>query len=143
APSLVSWRGRFLLYYSATPRGVSGRCIAVAFTDRLPGPWTDGGPLVCGVDPIDPSTTTDPSGQTLMLVWAAPGGMFVQPLRSDGLALVGSPTTVMRVDQPWENGLAENPAMLHRDGSYYLIYSGGFCCGLGCSYAVGAARSQS
>jgi xylan 1,4-beta-xylosidase len=141
APSLVGWRGHFLLYYSATPRGASGRCIAVAVADRIAGPWADRGPLVCGDNPIDPTTTTDPSGQQLLLVWAAPGGMFVQPLTAEGTGLAGSPTNVMKVDQPWEKGVAENPSMVRHNGFYELIYSGGVCCGFTCAYGVGVARA--
>ncbi|MDX6669604.1 MAG: hypothetical protein QOK04_2984, partial [Solirubrobacteraceae bacterium] len=141
APSLVSWKGRFLAYYSATPRGAAGRCIAVAVADRVTGPWADRGPLVCGANPIDPTTTTDPSGQQLLLVWAAPGGMFVQPLSADGTGLVGAPTNVMKVDQPWERGVAENPTMVRHNGFYELLYSGGICCGFSCAYGVGVARA--
>jgi hypothetical protein len=37
----------------------------------------------------------------------------------------------------------EAPALLRRDGLFYLIYSGAGCCGPRCTYETGAARSAS
>lgn len=136
APSLVSWRGRFLIYYSATPRSGRGRCIGVAVADRLPGPWTDNGALLCGGTAIDPTTTTDPSGQRLLLVWAAPGGIFAQQLNDDGTAVTGPATNVL-------GGGIENPTMIRHNGFYELLYSAGGCCGFDCRYSVEVARSRS
>jgi beta-xylosidase len=136
APSLVSWRGRFLIYYSATPRSGQRRCIGVAVADRLPGPWTDNGTLLCGENAIDPTTTTDPSGQRLLLLWAAPGGIFAQQLNDDGTAVTGAATNVL-------GGGIENPTVIRRGGFYVLLYSAGGCCGFDCRYSVEVARSLS
>ena len=53
------------------------------------------------------------------------------------------PHELFRGDEPWERGLVEAPALLRRDGMFYLLYSAGRCCGLSCNYVTGVARSRS
>jgi xylan 1,4-beta-xylosidase len=149
APELVRRDGRALAYYAA--RGRSGkRCVAVASSDRLRGPYRDEGPLVCsGVGEIDPLPVTDEHGAQ-WLVWKQDGNsrgrptpILAAPLAPGGLALAGVPRELFRADAPWERGLVEAPALLRRDGMFYLLYSAGGCCGLRCNYVTGVARSRS
>ncbi len=56
---------------------------------------------------------------------------------------------MMRNDQPWEKhptlpfgDLVEGPSIVRRGGWFYMFYSGNFCCGRECAYAVGVARSR-
>ena len=135
APELVRRDGRVLAYYAA--RGRSGRrCVAVASSARLRGPYRDEGPLVCsGVGDIDPLPVTDEHGAH-WLVWKKDGNsrgrptpILAAPLAPGGLALAGVPRELFRADAPWERGLVEAPALLRRDGMFYLLYSAGRCCG--------------
>jgi xylan 1,4-beta-xylosidase len=148
APELVRRNGRVLAYYAA--RGRSGRrCVAVASSARLRGPYRDQGPLVCsGLGEIDPLPVTDEHGAD-WLVWKRDGNsrgrptpILAAPLAPGGLALAGMPHELFRADAPWERGLVEAPALLRRDGMFYLLYSAGRCCGLRCNYVTGVARSR-
>jgi hypothetical protein len=49
---------------------------------------------------------------------------------------------LFRNDAHWEGGVIEGPFVLRRDGWFYLFYSGNGCCGRGCNYALGVARSR-
>jgi xylan 1,4-beta-xylosidase len=138
-----------LAYYAALGRS-GKRCVAVASASRLRGPYRDEGPLVCsGVGEIDPLPVTDEHGAD-WLVWKQDGNsrgrptpILAAPLAPGGLALAGMPHELFRADAPWERGLVEAPALLRRDGMFYLLYSAGGCCGLTCNYVTGAARSRS
>jgi xylan 1,4-beta-xylosidase len=149
APELVRRDGGVLAYYAA--QGRSGRrCVAVASSARLRGPYRDEGPLLCsGVGEIDPLPVTDEHGAH-WLVWKQDGNsrgratpILAAPLAPGGLALAGVPHELFRADAPWERGLVEAPALLRRDGMFYLVYSAGRCCGLSCNYVTGVARSRS
>lgn len=64
-----------------------------------------------------------------------------QALAADGLSLVGTPTTLITNDQPWEGAVVEGPWVYAHGGSYYLFYSGASYANA--SYAVGVARASS
>jgi xylan 1,4-beta-xylosidase len=148
APELVRRDGRVLAYYAALGRS-GKRCVAVASSPRVRGPYRDEGPLVCsGVGEIDPLPVTDEHGAD-WLVWKQDGNsrgrptpILAAPLAPGGLALAGVPHELFRADAPWERGLVEAPALLRRDGMFYLVYSAGRCCGLPCHYVTGVARSR-
>jgi xylan 1,4-beta-xylosidase len=149
APELVRRDGLVLAYYAARDRS-GRRCLAVASSARLRGPYRDEGPLLCsGVGEIDPLPVTDEHGVN-WLVWKQDGNsrgrptpILAAPLAPGGLALAGFPRELFRADAPWERGLVEAPALLRRDGMFYLLYSAGRCCGLRCNYVTGVARSRS
>jgi xylan 1,4-beta-xylosidase len=50
---------------------------------------------------------------------------------------------LIRNDVGWEGGVVEGPFILRRGDWFYLFYSGNGCCGNGCTYALGVARSHS
>ena len=149
APELVRRDGRVLAYYAALSRS-GKRCVAVASSERLRGPYRDEGPLLCSeVGEIDPLPVTDEHGAD-WLVWKQDGNssgqptpILAAPLAPGGLALAGVPHELFHADQPWEHGLVEAPALLRHDGMFYLVYSAGGCCGLHCNYVTGVARSRS
>jgi beta-xylosidase len=155
APELAQDRGRFFAYYVARKRG-GPLCVAVATAARPQGPYTDRGPLVCQeVGSIDPFPATDEQGRRF-LFWkedsnsvSKPTVIWAQRLSADGTRLVGERREVMRNDQPWEKhptlpfgDLVEGPSIVRRGGWFYMFYSGNFCCGRECAYAVGVARSR-
>ena len=149
APELVLRSGRALVYYAAL--GHDGRrCVAVASSERVSGPYRDEGPLLCSrIGEIDPLPVTDEHGAE-WLIWKQDGNSRGQPtpiraapLAPGGLALAGVPRELFRADAPWERGLVEGPALLEHDGMFYLLYSAGHCCGRHCNYVTGVARSRS
>src|ERR1043166_4396862 len=155
APEISQYRGRFFVYYVGRKQG-GPRCVAVATAPRPQGPYTDHGPLVCQeVGSIDPFPTTDENGQRYLL-WKEDGNsvsrptpIWAQPLSEDGTRLVGERRELIHNDQPWEKhptlpfgNLVEGPSVVRRGGWFYLFYSGNFCCGRECEYALGVARSR-
>ncbi len=149
APELHKVGDRYVCYYTA--RDASGRlCIGAASAPAPTGPYTDlGGPLVRNdhVGMIDPTFFEDSDG-TRYLYWKSDGNdvgepsrIWVQKLAPDGLSLQGEPVALLQNDQPWESTCVEGPAVVKRDGYYYLFYSGNMFNNPG--YSVGVARSTS
>jgi xylan 1,4-beta-xylosidase len=155
APEISQYRGRFYIYYAARKKSGS-LCVAVA-TARVPqGPYTDHGPLVCQeVGSIDGFPVTDERGRRYLL-WKEDGNsvskptpIWAQALSADGTRLTGERREILRNDQPWEKhaslpygDLIEGPAIVRRNGWFYMFYSGNFCCARECNYMVGVARSR-
>jgi GH43 family beta-xylosidase len=149
APELERRRGRVLAYYAARARD-GRRCIAVASSTRMRGPFRDHGPLACSrTGEIDPLPVKDENGAD-WLVWKRDGNsrgrptpILAAPLAPGGLALAGPARELFRADAAWERGLVEAPALFRRHGLFYIVYSAGRCCGLRCNYTTGVARSGS
>lgn len=155
APEIAYDRGRFFIYYSARKKG-GPLCVAVATSNRPQGPYTDHGPLICQeVGSIDGFPVTDENGRRYLL-WKEDGNsvskptpIWAQPLSADGTKLVGERKELFHNDQPWEKhatlpygDLVEGPAVIRRNGYFYIFYSGNFCCARECNYMVGVARSR-
>jgi beta-xylosidase len=148
APEMVRWGNRFLVYYAA--RHKKGRfCIAVAWSYRPTGPYRDEGPIACPeLGAIDPLPVVDESGRP-NLVWKEDGNyrglptpIMAAPLTRDGFALAAPGRELFRNDSAWEGGIVEAPTITRHDGRFYMLYSAGSCCGPGCNYATGVARSE-
>jgi beta-xylosidase len=124
--------------------------VAVATADQPGGPYTDHGPIIAQEDgSIDPAPVVETNGQRY-LVWKEDGNsrgrttpIWLQRLSDDGTKLAGEPHELIHNDAPWEGAVTEGPYILRRNDWYYLFYSGSACCGNGCSYALGVARSRS
>lgn len=145
APELAYDHQRFVAFYSATRIG-GGPCIGVATASYAQGPWRDRGRAVCPPGgAIDPFFFRDEQGRRWLAYKARgpEGGIRVQRLDWAGLRAIGRATLAIRPDQAWEQGVTEGPAILFRDGMYYLFYAGGHCCRPPCSYAEGVARAPS
>ncbi|MEZ0228449.1 MAG: glycoside hydrolase family 43 protein [Planctomycetota bacterium] len=149
APELHKVGSQYVCYYTA--RDASGRlCISSASAPSPTGPFTDiGHPLIRNehVGSIDPAYFEDADG-TRYLYWKSDGNdvgepsrIWVQKLGPDGLSLTGEPTALIQNDQPWETSCVEGPAVVKKDGYYYLFYSGNMFDNPG--YSVGVARSTS
>ncbi|HZH91959.1 MAG TPA: family 43 glycosylhydrolase [Pyrinomonadaceae bacterium] len=155
APEIAEDRGRFYIYYTAKKKD-GPLCVAVATARRPQGPYTDHGPLVCQeVGSIDGFHIRDENGQRYLL-WkedgnsrSVPTPIWAQPLSPDGTRLIGEKQELIRNDQAWEKhaslpygDLVEGPALVRRDGWFYMFYSGNFCCARECNYQIGVARSR-
>ncbi|MGI8945881.1 MAG: glycoside hydrolase family 43 protein [Thermoleophilaceae bacterium] len=152
APELTRLGSGYAVYYSARPRRRPGSsyCLGVATARTASGPYRDRGrPLRCSRQgSIDPFAVRDERGR-LNLLWKEDGNAFGRPtpilaqrLSRDGRRLRGSPHRLIRNGAPWERRVVEAPAVIRRDGWFYLFYSGNLCCTKRCRYAVGVARSR-
>jgi xylan 1,4-beta-xylosidase len=148
APEISEYKGRYAVYYVARERG-GPLAVAVATADQPGGPYVDHGPLVAQPDgSIDPAPATDENGARY-LIWKEDGNsrgqptpIWAQPLNAEGTQLTGERHELIRNDSDWEGSLVEGPFILRRNGWLYLFYSGNGCCGPGCHYALGVARSR-
>jgi xylan 1,4-beta-xylosidase len=151
APELTQDNGRFFVFYTAKKKE-GPLCVAVATASQVQGPYTDHGPLVCQeLGSIDGVMIRDESDR-LYLVWKEDGNskglptpFWAQPLSvtDTSIQLTGERKAIMLNDVPWEGQLIEGPFLLKRDGWFYMFYAGAGCCGKGCNYGVGVARSRS
>ncbi|MCA1849544.1 MAG: family 43 glycosylhydrolase, partial [Acidobacteria bacterium] len=156
APEISQYRGRFYVYYVARKKDKGPLCVAVATAGRPQGPYTDHGPLVCQeVGSIDGFPVTDENGRRYLL-WKEDGNsvskptpIWAQRLSADGTRLVGQRREILRNTEAWERhasrpygDLIEGPAVVRRNGWFYIFYSGNFCCARECNYMVGVARSR-
>ena len=149
APEISEFHGKFFVYFVA--RAQNGRLsVSVATSDRPGGPYTSQNPIVAqDVGSIDPAPVVDTNG-VRYLIWKEDGNsqnkptpIWLQRLNDDGTQLIDEPHELIRNDKEWEGAVVEGPFILHRGGWYYLFYSGAGCCGTGCNYALGVARSHS
>jgi beta-xylosidase len=149
APEISEFKGKFFVYFVARQR--DGRlAVSVATADKPEGPYTAHEPLVAQPDgSIDPAPVVDTNG-VRYLVWKEDGNsrnkptpIWLQRLSDDGTKLIEQPRELIRNDARWEGNLVEGPFILRRNGWFYLFYSANGCCGEGCTYALGVARSRS
>jgi len=151
APHVVHDRalGRYFMYYSAEPDQGEGKCLAVATADVPEGPFADAGqPLLCGkrFEQIDPMAFDDPATGKHLLYWgSASKPIKVQELAPDRMRFApgSAPRDLVFPDANREYGsLIEGAWVIHRDGSYYLFFSGDRCCVTTARYALMVARAR-
>jgi hypothetical protein len=137
APSVIAVGGSWLLFYAAVDSAVGVRCIGVATSDTVLGPYQDAnpGPLTCQAElggDLDPDAFWGANGQ-LYLAWKSNDGSSTQPASlwdapvrpsPGGVTVAGSPVRLLTQDQGWETTV-ENPAMMPLGGGYLLLFSGG------------------
>jgi xylan 1,4-beta-xylosidase len=149
APEIWQENGRIYIFYTARRKG-GPLCIAVATADKPTGPYTDHGPLECQeVGSIDAFPIRDENGK-LFVVWkedsnsvGKPTAIWAQEFDNKNWKLVGRRQEILRNDpNSWEGGLIEGSYIIRRNGWFYHFYSANFCCGRGCNYAMGVARSR-
>jgi beta-xylosidase len=150
APAVLRRGASYVLYYSAADTLSGFQCISRATSAMPQGPYVDDstGPFVCDrrlCGAIDPSPFVDEGGRAYLL-WKSDENstqcrgesrIWSQLLADDGLAVTGTPTQLLAMDQAWERPLIEAPAMvLHRD-RYFLFYSANWY--ESADYAIGYA----
>jgi xylan 1,4-beta-xylosidase len=148
APEIYFEHGRCYIYYTARKKG-GPLCVAVASADRPEGPYTDHGPLVGQeAGSIDGFAMPDEHGD-LYLIWKEDGNschqdtpIWAQRLNDERTALVGEATELFDNDARWEGCLVEGSALVRHNDWFYMFYAGNGCCGKGCTYATGVARSR-
>ena len=148
APEITYDNGKVYLYYAAHKKG-GNLCIAVASADRPEGPYTDHGPLMCEtVGSIDAFPMRDEKGK-LYMIWKEDGNSVNKPtsiwameMNEERTKLLGEKKELFRNDAGWEGNLVEGVSMVKNGDYYYAFYAGAGCCGAGCTYATGIARSK-
>ncbi|MET4075784.1 family 43 glycosylhydrolase [Hymenobacter sp. UYCo722] len=148
APEFYYEHGRTYLYYTARQKG-GVLCVAVASADHPAGPYLDHGPLVGQeAGSIDGFAMPDENDE-LYLIWKEDGNscqqdtpIWAQRLNGARTALIGEATELFGNDARWEGPLVEGSALVRHDGWFYMFYAGNSCCGKGCNYATGVARSR-
>jgi len=144
APELTVARGRLLVVYAGLKRNGQW-CIGAATAARAAGPWHDRGPVLCRPGgAIDPAVVTGEDGRSYLVYKAkgVGGALYARPLDLDTLRTRG-PATKLLEPERGERGVTEAPALLRRDGWWYLLFSSGNCCGPPCTYVERVARSRS
>ena len=149
APEIAEHEGRYYIYYVGRKKG-GPLAVGVATADKPQGPYTDHGFMVAQpAGSIDAVPFDDENGDRY-LIWKEDGNsrkeptiIWAQKLTPDGTKLMGAMKELIRNDAPWEGAVVEGPFIVRRDKWFYLFYSGSGCCGAGCNYALGVARSRS
>lgn len=149
APEIAEHKGRYYIYYVGRKKG-GPLAVAVATADKPQGPYMDHGVLVAQPPgSIDPVPFDHENGQRY-LIWKEDGNsrklptvIWAQKLNPDGTKLISEMQELIRNDASWEGAVVEGPFVVKHNNWFYLFYSGGGCCGAGCSYALGVARSRS
>lgn len=155
APEPEYMGGRYYLYFTVTdvadahsPEAgcANDSAIGVAVADSPAGPWVPAAaPVVAprragpGCDfhwTFDPKVVED-GGRKWIYYGSYGGGVFVQPLRADGLAAAGTPRKVGAA------GRYEGAEVVRHGGWWYLFASTTDCCnGPLTGYAVYAGRAR-
>ena len=143
--------GGYAAYFTAWDAAADQQVVGVAVSAAPEGPFISSPlPLITQPDEggaIDASCFLDPSGERY-LVWKNDGNsrgrdtwLWIQKLTADGLHLAGTPTKMIKQDQPWEGNLVEAPTLWKHGAKYYLFYSANAF--VDCRYAVGYAVADS
>jgi len=149
APEMTYENGKVYVYYSAHKKG-GNLCVGIASADKPQGPYKDHGPIICQeVGSIDAFPMRDEKGK-LYMVWkedansvGKPTPIWIQELNEARTALVGPKKELFRNNAPWEGNLVEGVSMIKHGDYFYAFYAAAGCCGSGCSYNTGVARSKS
>lgn len=150
APEL-SWdeqQQKLYVYYTSRAKSDEKITIAVAYADGPEGPFTDLGPLTFNnCETIDAFEVRDETGK-LFLIWkevyfpGKPSCIYAQAISEDRQTVSGEKYELIRNDAAWEEEITEGPTVFRRDEYFYLMYSAGNCCDIGCNYKIGVARAK-
>jgi xylan 1,4-beta-xylosidase len=148
APEITYENGKVYVFYSAHKKG-GNLCLSVASASKPEGPYKDHGPLMCeAAGSIDAFSIRDENGK-LYIIWKEDGNSVKKPtpiwaaeLNEQRTAIVGEKKELFRNDVAWEQNLVEGVSMIRHGEYFYAFYAGAGCCGRGCTYATGIARSK-
>lgn len=145
APEYYKIGDTYYLYYTARRKSDNRSFIGVATSPYPDHGFTDHGIIIeHGREAID-AFVFDDGGQRYITFKAfglddRPIELLGARLSADGLKTEGEFFTLLKDTS--RTGM-EGQSILKMNHYYYLFYSGGNCCGQGCSYFVNVARSAS
>jgi beta-xylosidase len=133
-PSVIRWRGRYLLFYNALDRASQNHCLAVASAAAPQGPFRPRKRLMCARNGyrgfIDPAPLA--VGRRLLLFFSADGprhhSLGAVTLTAGGLKATGPVHHLVGVSDRWRtlnSRTVEGPWPMRRNGTVYLFYSTG------------------
>lgn len=138
APDVARIGDGWVLFYTArlAEHLPDTQCIGAATAATPEGPYVpEPDPIVCQLDrggSIDPRSFRDGDGRW-WLHWKSDDNREVdgtststihaQALDATGTSLVGEPTPILEVTQPWEGRIVEAPHMIEADDRLWLFYS--------------------
>lgn len=146
APEYYKIKNTYYVYYAARRKSDHIECIGVATSKYPDHGFTDHGVIIeFGKEAIDPFIYND-NGQLYITFKAygldnRPIELVAKKLTSDGLK-VQSDDVISLLKDDNRKGM-EGQCFLKHGKYYYLFYSAGDCCGVGCSYHVKVARATS
>lgn len=155
APEVYAYDGRYVMLYTARWAENQSLRVGIAFADEPQGPYTD--PLErplfdFGYAAIDATLIVDDAGVPYLIYSRDCSENVVEDrheshlygveLAKDLLSTVGEPVALTAPDAQWETQSGdyrwnEGPAVVRRDGRYYLYYSANYFAGK--EYSVGVA----
>lgn len=145
APEYYKIGSTYYMYYTARRKSDNACYIGVATSTYPNKDFRDHGVVLAhGKEAIDAFIFRDKG--KLYLTFKAyglenrPVELLACELSADGLNVIGKPFTLLRDDA--RKGM-EGQSIIKRGEYYYIFYSAGNCCGDGCSYEIGVARSKS
>lgn len=147
APEISYENGKVYVYYSAHKKD-GNLCVGIASADKPEGPYKDHGPLICEeAGSIDAFPMRDEKGK-LHIIWKEDGNsvgkptpIWIQELNEERTAVLGEKKLMFSNDAPWEGKLVEGVSMMRHGKYIYAFYAAAGCCGSGCDYQSGIARS--
>jgi xylan 1,4-beta-xylosidase len=148
APEITYENGKVYVFYAAHKKN-GNLCLGVASASKPEGPYKDHGPLMCeAAGSIDAFSIRDEKGK-LYIIWKEDGNSVKKPtpiwaaeLNEQRTAIVSEKKELFRNDVTWEQNLVEGVSMIRHGDYFYAFYAGAGCCGRGCTYATGVARSK-
>ncbi|HJE51788.1 MAG TPA: arabinan endo-1,5-alpha-L-arabinosidase [Tessaracoccus flavescens] len=154
APEVIEYDGTWYLYYSVSTFGSNTSAIGLMTNDELSADdpsagWVDQGEVISSdgskdYNTIDPAVLVDESGQGWMAFGSFWGGIQLVALDfPSGKVSEGSEPVMIASRQTATNAI-EAPALLYRDGWYYLFVSFDSCCqGTASTYNINVGRAKS
>ncbi len=157
-PEIIPWKGRFLLYFNASPNASPtdlplNMHLCIAEGDSPLGPFREiRAPFYGGVgsdEAIDQNVFIDDDGQGwLFFTRVTRGRNEIQAVKlsADMTAFDGEPVSVIRSSQPWDSRpweghlVAEGAFVMKHKGLYYMMYTGNHF--LDPDYAIGYATAS-
>lgn len=148
APEITYENGKVYVYYAAHKKK-GNLCLGIASADKPEGPYKDHGPMMCQeVGSIDAYPMRDENGK-LYLIWKEdansvnkPTPIWIMEMNEERTKLIGEKKELFRNSLAWEENLVEGVSMIKHGEYYYALYAASGCCGAGCKYVVGVARSK-
>ncbi len=157
APDISYFNGRYHLYYSASTFGSNRSAIGLVTNTTLDPSsadyaWRDQGKVIGSTrtddwNAIDPNVVLDEAGQPWLSFGSFWGGIKLRRLDpATGKLSAQDETLYALASRPRSKelpGAVEAPAIVRRDGYYYLFVSFDFCCrGAKSTYNVRVGRSR-